>query len=60
MERFVGIKEVAEFLSIKEMTIYAWRHKGIIPCYKLKGKLLFRLSELNRLIENCKEPLLTK
>ncbi len=57
MERFISIKEASAFLGVKEMTLYTWRHKGIIPCYKLRGKLLFRLSELNNYVENCKEPL---
>ena len=60
MERFISIKEASDFLGVKEMTIYTWRHKGILPCYKLRGKLLFRLSELNKYAENCKEPLLVK
>ena len=60
MERFISIKEASAFLGVKEMTLYTWRHKGIIPCYKLRGKLLFRLSELNNYVENCKEPLLIR
>ncbi|MDD4202366.1 MAG: helix-turn-helix domain-containing protein [Candidatus Omnitrophica bacterium] len=60
MERFICIKEAAEFLGIKEMTLYTWRHKGIIPCYKVQGKLLFRLSELNKYAEKYKEPLLVR
>lgn len=60
MEKFINIKEASEFLGIKEMTLYAWRHKGMIPCYKIRGKLLFRISELNRYAESCKEPVLAK
>ena len=56
MERFIGIKEASEFLGVKEMTLYSWRHKGVIPCYKVQGRLLFRLSDLNKFAESCKEP----
>ncbi|MBL7132131.1 MAG: helix-turn-helix domain-containing protein [Candidatus Omnitrophica bacterium] len=58
MERFISIKEASEFLGVKEMTLYSWRHKGLVPCYKLRGKLLFRQSELNSFVESCKEPML--
>ena len=60
MERFITIKEAAEFLGIKEMTLYTWRHKGVVPCYKIQGKLLFRRSELNKYAEKYKEPFLIK
>ena len=60
MEKFITIKEASEFLGVKEMTLYAWRHKGLVPCYKVRGKLLFRLSELNKLAESCKEPAFAK
>ena len=58
MENFISIKEASEFLGIKEMTLYSWRHKGIIPCYKVRGKVLFRLSELNKFAESFREPVL--
>lgn len=56
MEKFVGIKQAAEFLGIKEMTLYSWRHEGAVPCYKVRGRVLFRLSELNSFAESFKEP----
>lgn len=56
MEKFVSIKEVSKFLDVKKTTIYSWRHRGWIPCYKIRGRLLFRLSELNKFAERCKEP----
>jgi len=58
MEKFISIKEASKFLDIKESTLYCWRHKGMIPCYKVRGRLLFRLSELNKFVESCKEPVL--
>ncbi len=60
MEKFISIKEVSEFLDTKQSTIYCWRHKGIIPCYKVHGRVLFRMSELNKFVESCKEPVLAK
>jgi len=60
MERFVSISEVSQFLAVKESTLYVWRHKGLIPCYKVRGRVLFRLSELNRFAESFKQPVLAK
>lgn len=60
MEKFVGIKEAAQFLGVKEMTLYSWRLQGVLPSYKVRGKVLFRLSELNKYFESCKEPMLNK
>ena len=60
MEKFVSIKEASKFLDVKQSTIYCWRHRGCVPCYKIKGRLLFRLSELNRFVESSKQPVLTK
>ncbi len=60
MEKFVGVKAASELLGIKIMTVYAWRLQGVLPSYKVRGKVLFRLSELNKYFESCKEPLLNK
>lgn len=50
LERYVGIKVAAEFLGVKPSTIYVWKHKGIIPHYKIGGtkSLRFKLSELDK------------
>ena len=58
MEKFINIHEASEFLGVKEMTIYGWRHEGRIPNYKIHGKLMFRLSELNKFAEAFKQPML--
>jgi hypothetical protein len=50
MDRFVGVKEASELIGVRPGTIYFWKFKRIIPCYKLptgvKGKVVFKLSEL--------------
>ena len=60
MERFVSISEVSKFLDVKESTLYVWRYKGMIPCYKVGGRVLFRLSELNKFAESFKQPVLAR
>ena len=58
MEKFIGVKEASQFLGVKEMTLYSWRLEGLLPSYKVRGRVLFRISELNKYFESCKEPFL--
>jgi len=50
MEKVIGIKEAAYLLGVRPGTIYYWKFKHLIPCYKYptgaKGKLMFKKSEL--------------
>ena len=42
------IKDIAEYLQVKERTIYSWINKGIIPHYKLTNKVVrFNMNEVN-------------
>jgi excisionase family DNA binding protein len=46
------IKEVAEFLKLKEKTAYALAARGDIPGFKVGGSWRFRKSELEKWIKN--------
>jgi DNA-binding transcriptional MerR regulator len=50
MEKFIDIKQASELLGVKTGTLYFWKFKHLIPCYKLntgrKGRVLFKASEL--------------
>ena len=50
MEKLIGVKQVSELLGVKPGTVYFWKFKGLIPCYKYptgaKGKVVFKMSEL--------------
>lgn len=45
------IKEVAEFLKLKEKTAYALAARGDIPGFKVGGSWRFRKSELEKWIK---------
>ena len=45
------IKEVAEFLKLKEKTAYALAARGDIPGFKVGGSWRFRKSELEKWIQ---------
>ncbi|MDA0307526.1 MAG: helix-turn-helix domain-containing protein [Proteobacteria bacterium] len=46
----ITIKEVAEYLRIKEKTVYDLAAKGKIPGFKVGGAWRFRKSELDKWI----------
>lgn len=49
-DEILTIREVAEYLKIKEKTAYALVARGEIPGFKVGGSWRFRKSELNRWI----------
>lgn len=47
VSEIVTIKEVAEYLKIKEKTAYALAAKGIIPGFKVGGAWRFRKEQID-------------
>ena len=55
-EHFLTGKEVCERLYISPRTLQDYRDKGIIPYTQFAGKMLYKASDLERLLEmNYKE-----
>ena len=50
-EHFLTGKEVCEKLYISPRTLQDYRDKGIIPYTQIAGKILYRLSDINRLLQ---------
>ncbi len=48
----IDIKQLAEFLNIKEPTLYSWANGGSIPAYKINGVWRFDLDEIKEWIKN--------
>lgn len=53
-KEFFTIKELAEYLSVKVKTLYAWAESGKIPAFKFNGALRFKVSEIMQFIESGK------
>ncbi|PIQ83043.1 MAG: hypothetical protein COV76_00415 [Candidatus Omnitrophica bacterium CG11_big_fil_rev_8_21_14_0_20_64_10] len=51
-DRLMTIKEVAEYLAIHEMTLYALIHESDIPAMKLGGQWRFKKSMLDEWLSN--------
>ena len=50
-EHFLTSKEVCERLYISPRTLQDYRDRGIIPYTQIAGKILYRLSDINRLLQ---------
>ena len=50
-EHFLTGKEVCDWLYISPRTLQDYRDKGIIPYTQIAGKILYRLSDINRLLQ---------
>jgi len=55
MQKYVGVKEVAEFMGLPAGTVYYYVSKEKIPYYRFNGKPRFVLTEVDRAVrENRK------
>ena len=51
-EHFLTGKEVCELLYISPRTLQDYREKGIIPYTQFAGKILYKESEIERILKN--------
>ena len=50
-EIYLTGREVCERLFVSPRTLQDYREKGIIPYTQIAGKILYRLSDINRLLQ---------
>jgi len=55
-ERYLSDLEVSHRLKISRRTLQEYRDSGIVPYIKLGGKVLYRESDLEKLLEECYHP----
>ena len=51
-EIYLTGREVCERLFVSPRTLQDYRDKGIIPYTQIAGKILYRLSDINRILED--------
>lgn len=51
----VTVKEVAEFIKVKEKTLYQWAELGQIPHIKINGSVRFDYEDLRKWVSSCKK-----
>ena len=54
--RYLSDVEVSHRLKISRRTLQEYRDSGIVPYIKLGGKVLYRESDLEKLLEECYHP----
>ena len=52
-EKFLSNREVAECLNVSIRTLQEWRDTGVIPYIQIKGKIIYRQSDIDRLLQTC-------
>ena len=50
-EQFLGNSEVAKLLKVSIRTLQDWRDNNIIPYIQIKGKIIYRQSDIDRLLQ---------
>lgn len=51
-EKFLTNKDVCQMLHVSLRTLQDWRDNGIIPFIQIKGKILYRESEIINVLKN--------
>ena len=52
--RLLNVRDAANYLSISRANLYIWLKSGKIISYKLGGRRLIDINDLNLFIENLK------
>ena len=52
-ERYLTDSEVAEILKVSRRTLQEYRNDGVLPYILFGGKVLYRESDLERVLEAC-------
>lgn len=55
-ERYLTDREVAQILKVSRRTLQEYRNDGVIPYVLFGGKVLYRESDLERVLESCYHP----
>lgn len=51
-EKFLNNREVSKYLKVSIRTLQEWRNTGVIPYIQIKGKIIYRQSDIDRLLES--------
>ena len=55
-ERYLTDREVAQILKVSRRTLQEYRNEGVLPYILLGRKVLYRESDLERVLESCYHP----
>lgn len=49
--KMTTVKEVSEFLKVKESTLYSWVSTGLIPSFKVNGLVRFDMHQIEKWLD---------
>lgn len=50
-EKFLSNRKAAKYLKVSIRTLQEWRDTGVIPYIQIKGKIIYRQSDIERLLQ---------
>ena len=50
-EKFLSNRDAAKCLKVSIRTLQEWRDTGVIPYIQIKGKIIYRQSDIERLLQ---------
>ena len=50
-EKFLSNREASKYLKVSIRTLQEWRDTGVIPYSQIKGKIIYRQSDIERLLQ---------
>lgn len=50
-EEFLSNREAFKYLKVSIRTLQEWRDTGVIPYIQIKGKIIYRQSDIERLLQ---------
>ena len=53
-EKFLSNREASKYLKVSIRTLQEWRDTGVIPYIQIKGKIIYRQSDIERLLRHYK------
>ena len=53
-ERWLDKQDILEVMHISESTLQKWRKKGLLPYSRILGKIYYKESDLQELLNGCK------
>jgi len=54
IKRYANIKEVSEYTSLPDKTLYEWASTGKIPSIKIGRRVLFDLNDIDEIMASLK------
>lgn len=51
-ERYISDKDLSCLLNINRRSLVQYRQKGLLPYYRIGGKIIYRESDIRHILEN--------